>query len=67
MYECIKEEELSKTYTCLDNITASGKTQEEYDHNFDRLLAAAKKKNLKFNKENVLSQLLLLIYSGIIY
>ena len=25
MYECIAEEELSKTYTCLDNITVCGK------------------------------------------
>ena len=65
--EFIAEEELSETYAYLDNITACGKTQEEHDHNLARFLAAMKKKNLKFNQESVHSQLLLLIYSGIIY
>ena len=47
----VAEEELSKTYAYLDNITVCGKTQEEHDHNLARFLAAAKKKNLKFNQE----------------
>ena len=51
MDEFIAEEELSKTYAYLDNITVCGKTQEEHDHNLARFLAAAKKKNLKFNQE----------------
>ena len=51
MDEFIAEEELSKTYAYLDNITVCGKTQEEHDHNLARFLATAKKKNLKFNQE----------------
>ena len=51
MDEFIAEEELSKTYTYLDNITVCGKTKESHDHNLARFLAAAKKKNLKFNQE----------------
>ena len=49
--EFIAEEELSKTYAYLDNITACGKTQKEHGHNLARFLAAAKKKNLKFDQE----------------
>ena len=67
MDEFIAEEEFSKTYAYLDNITVCGNTQEEHDHNLARFLAAAKKKNSKFNQENAHSQLLLLIYSCIIY
>ena len=44
MNEFIAEEELSKTYACLDNIGVCGKTQEEHDHNLARFIAAAKKK-----------------------
>ena len=51
MDEFIAEEQLSKTYAYLDNITVCGKTQEEHNHNLSRFLAAAKKKNLKFNQE----------------
>ena len=50
MDEFIAEEELSKTYAYLDNITVYRKTQEEHDQNLARFLAAAKKKNLKFNQ-----------------
>ena len=36
----------------MDNIILCGKTQEEHDNYLARFLAAAKKKNLKFNQEN---------------
>ena len=51
MDESIAEEELSKTYAYLDNITLCRKIQEEHDHNLARSLAAAKKRNLKFNRK----------------
>ena len=67
MDEFIAEEELSKTYAYLDNITVCGKTQEERDHNLARFLAAAKKKNLKFSQEKCTFPTTSIIYSGIIY
>ena len=41
--EFIAQEELSKAYAYLDNITVCGKTQKEHDHNLAKFLAAAKK------------------------
>ena len=47
----LQNKELSKTYTYWNNKTVCGKTQEQHDHNLARFLSAAKKKNLKFNRE----------------
>ena len=41
---------LEGTFPYLDNITISGKTQEEHDTNVDRFFSAAKEMNLTYNE-----------------
>ena len=45
----ISENNLSGTFTYLDNITDCGKDQEEHDTNLEEFLAAAEANNLTFN------------------
>ena len=47
----IKCHDLKKVYAYLDDITVTGATAEEHDHNLKRLLDAAKSENLTLNKE----------------
>lgn len=45
------EEKLEGTFTYLDNVTICGMTQEEHDANLKCFLAAAEKKNIRYNEE----------------
>ena len=47
----IKCHDLKKVYAYLDDITVTGATAEEHDHNLKRLLDTAKSENLTLNKE----------------
>ena len=47
----IKHHDMKKVYTYLDDITVTGATAEEHDHNLKRLLDTAKSENLTLNKE----------------
>ncbi|XP_076052783.1 uncharacterized protein LOC143032198 [Oratosquilla oratoria] len=46
----IQEEQLTRTYAYLDDVTICGMTQVEHDANLIKLLEAAKKKNISYNK-----------------
>ena len=47
--EFIKRHKLEKTFPYLDNITVCGTDQEEHDKNFNALVAACQKDNMKLN------------------
>ena len=50
MDQFIKRNNLSGTYAYLDNITISGKTQQEHDYNLEKFMEAARAANLKLNE-----------------
>ena len=50
MDKFIQKNSLAGTYAYLDNITISGKTQEEHDENLRKFMSAARAANLKLNE-----------------
>ncbi|PIK39574.1 hypothetical protein BSL78_23581 [Apostichopus japonicus] len=46
----IEEEKLTDTFAYLDDITICGRDQKEHDHNLQRFLEAAKRKNIVYNE-----------------
>ena len=50
MDDLFEKNNLQATFPYMDNITISGRTQEEHDHNLQQFLNAAEKSNLNFNK-----------------
>jgi len=53
--DLIKKHAFRGTFAYLDNITAGGMTQEEYDCNLGRFLRVAKKSNLTFKESKCVS------------
>ena len=47
----IAKYDLRNTYAYLDNITVSGKTMKDNDHDFKTLFSAAKSENLTFKQQ----------------
>ena len=50
MDKFIKKHSLVATYAYLDNITISGKTQEDHDENLNKFMSAARAENLTLNE-----------------
>ena len=50
MDDLVEANNLQATFPYLDNITISGRNQEEHDYNLQRFMKAAEEQNLKFNK-----------------
>nr|XP_039250117.1 uncharacterized protein LOC120327823 [Styela clava] len=50
MMNLVKEENLTGVFAYLDNITICGHTQQDHDINLQKFLEAAKRRNLKLNK-----------------
>ena len=55
MDRLVEDEKLKDTFPCLDNITVSGRNQEEHDKNAKNFLTAISSRNMSLNESKIIS------------